>query len=169
MPLLKVFYEDWQMECCGTPFSVGDEVAWKLVAYGAAARRENAGYGAEAWVENHGGPDRPTTGRVLAVDLVHEEYRFRRADPAPPGKGKGKGKGKGDGKGDGNGAGVVIQGTGRGLEAVPGTVTAEPADSCPRWFGEVDLGTVEGLRRVRRTCGALVTLDAPDNGHVLRP
>ncbi|MER6533288.1 DUF6578 domain-containing protein [Streptomyces sp. 900105755] len=161
MPLLKVFYEDWQMECCGTPFSVGDEVAWKLVAYGAGAGRGNAGYGAEAWVENHGGPDRPTTGRVHAVDLVHEEYRFRRADPAPPREGKGKGQG--------NRAGVVLQGTGRGLEAVPGTVTLEPADSCPRWFGEVDLGTMGGLGRVRRTCGALVTLDAPDTGHVLHP
>ncbi|KUL53457.1 DUF6578 domain-containing protein [Streptomyces sp. NRRL S-1521] len=26
----KVLYEDWQMECCGTPFAVGDEVAWPL-------------------------------------------------------------------------------------------------------------------------------------------
>ncbi|MFC7266602.1 DUF6578 domain-containing protein [Streptomyces lutosisoli] len=25
-----VFYADWQMECCGTPFSVGDEVSWPL-------------------------------------------------------------------------------------------------------------------------------------------
>ncbi|MFD8814822.1 DUF6578 domain-containing protein [Streptomyces sp. NPDC059627] len=161
MRLLKVFYEDWQMECCGTPFSVGDEVAWKLVAYGAEARRENAGYGAETWVENHGGPDRPTTGRVHAVALVHEEYRFHRTDPVPVAPE--------EGEGDGEGAGVVLRGTGRGLEAVPGTLTLEPVDSCPRWFGEADLGTVDGLRRVRRTCGALVTLDAPDTAHVLRP
>ncbi|MEU9448053.1 DUF6578 domain-containing protein [Streptomyces sp. NPDC048277] len=153
MPLLKVFYEDWQLECCGTPFAVGDEVAWKLVAYGAAATRENAGYGAEAWVENHGGPDRPTAGRVHAVRLVHEEYRFHRPDPVPAAPGEG----------------LVIRGTGRGLEPVPGTVTLEPADSCPRWFGEVDRGTVDGLGRVRRTCGALVTLDTPDTAHVLRP
>lgn len=26
-----VFYADWQMECCGTPFSVGDEVHWPLL------------------------------------------------------------------------------------------------------------------------------------------
>jgi hypothetical protein len=26
-----VFYADWQMECCGTPFSVGDEVSWPLL------------------------------------------------------------------------------------------------------------------------------------------
>ncbi|MGW2960161.1 DUF6578 domain-containing protein [Streptomyces sp. NPDC001220] len=151
--VLKVFYEDWQMECCGTPFAVGDEVAWKLVAYRAEARREGVGYGAEAWVENHGGPDHPTAGRVRAVGLVREEYRFHRPDPvpAPPGKG------------------VVLQGTGRGLEPVPGTVTTTSVEACPKWFGEVDLGTVDGLGRVRRICGALVTLVAPDTRHVLRP
>ncbi|MFE0102191.1 DUF6578 domain-containing protein [Streptomyces sp. NPDC059009] len=30
MALWHVMYDDWQMECCGTPFSVGDEVAWQL-------------------------------------------------------------------------------------------------------------------------------------------
>lgn len=24
----NVFYESWQMECCGTAFSVGDTVKW---------------------------------------------------------------------------------------------------------------------------------------------
>lgn len=24
----KVYYEMWQLECCGTPFSVGDTVTW---------------------------------------------------------------------------------------------------------------------------------------------
>ena len=31
MGFWQVFYESWQMECCGTPFSVGDEVAWPLL------------------------------------------------------------------------------------------------------------------------------------------
>ncbi|MGH4027885.1 DUF6578 domain-containing protein [Actinomycetota bacterium Odt1-20B] len=31
MALWHVRYDDWQMECCGTPFSVGDEVAWPLL------------------------------------------------------------------------------------------------------------------------------------------
>ncbi|MET9085815.1 DUF6578 domain-containing protein [Streptomyces sp. NPDC004237] len=155
MPLLKVFYEDWQMECCGTPFGVGDEVNWKLVAYGARTLRESAGYGAEAWVENHGGPDLPTTGRVQALSLVHEEFRFAAPEaPEDPGKGAG---------------GLVLRSTGRGLEAVPGTLTTVPADRCPKWFGETDLGTTAGRRRVRRTCGALITLDTPDTTRVLRP
>ncbi|WP_030019808.1 DUF6578 domain-containing protein [Streptomyces monomycini] len=28
---VRVFHRDWEMECCGTAFSVGDEVAWPLV------------------------------------------------------------------------------------------------------------------------------------------
>ncbi len=27
---LKVWVDDWQMQCCGAPFSVGDEVSWTL-------------------------------------------------------------------------------------------------------------------------------------------
>ncbi|MDE7029516.1 MAG: hypothetical protein K2P63_05985 [Lachnospiraceae bacterium] len=26
----KVFYESWQMECCGTPFCVGDMIKWPV-------------------------------------------------------------------------------------------------------------------------------------------
>lgn len=26
-----VFYEDWQMECCGTKFSIGDTVKWPVI------------------------------------------------------------------------------------------------------------------------------------------
>ena len=28
MSFCKVYYEKWQMECCGTPFAVGDTVDW---------------------------------------------------------------------------------------------------------------------------------------------
>ncbi|MER7377082.1 DUF6578 domain-containing protein [Streptomyces lanatus] len=31
MAMWQVFYADWQMECCGTPFKVGDEVSWPLL------------------------------------------------------------------------------------------------------------------------------------------
>ncbi|WP_128437219.1 DUF6578 domain-containing protein [Streptomyces cyaneus] len=31
MGLWHVFYADWQMGCCGTPFEVGDEVSWPLL------------------------------------------------------------------------------------------------------------------------------------------
>lgn len=31
MGLWQVFYASWQMECCGEPFSLGDEVSWQLL------------------------------------------------------------------------------------------------------------------------------------------
>lgn len=26
-----IFYEDWQMDCCGDPFAIGDDVNWVCV------------------------------------------------------------------------------------------------------------------------------------------
>ncbi|MGW0764721.1 DUF6578 domain-containing protein [Streptomyces sp. NPDC002676] len=152
MALMRVFYEDWQMECCGTPFAVGDTVAWKLVAYDAKAPRDGVGYGAQAWVENHGGPDRPTAGRVRSVDLVRQEYLAHHdpravelPDPEP--------------------GTLVIRGTGRKLEPVPGGRTQEPLDACPKWFDEFEDEEPPPRRvpyRVRRAVGVLVTLEVPD-------
>lgn len=28
-----VLYEGWQMQCCGTPFSIGDEIEWTVFAF----------------------------------------------------------------------------------------------------------------------------------------
>lgn len=28
--MTRVFYVDWQMQCCGTPFAVGDTVTWTV-------------------------------------------------------------------------------------------------------------------------------------------
>ena len=30
MDNVKVYYENWQMMCCGDPFAVGDEVEWTV-------------------------------------------------------------------------------------------------------------------------------------------
>jgi hypothetical protein len=129
---MRVFYEDWQMECCGTPFAVGDEVAWPLVAYDAGDIRQGWGYGAGARVERHGGgPDEETavrlraTGRVHAIELVRQEF-------------------------------VVHH------EAVPGAHTLEAVGTCPKWFEKEEPGSGPGPRRIRRAVGVLVTLDVPD-------
>ncbi|MEU1402437.1 DUF6578 domain-containing protein [Streptomyces sp. NPDC005728] len=146
MAHVRVFYEDWQMECCGRPFSVGDEVGLRLVAVDEGAR-DGRWYGAEAWVENHGDPRHKTVGRVRAIDLVHEEYTAAHVtEPVEPVPGK-----------------VTFVSDGRGLEPVPGTRTLEPVDRCPRWFGEKPVPQ-QGPPRVRRTRGALVTLEVPDAG-----
>ncbi|WP_030614062.1 DUF6578 domain-containing protein [Streptomyces achromogenes] len=148
---MRVFYEDWQMECCGRPFAVGDEVAWPLVAAEPGERGERY-YGAEAWVENHGDRTRPTSGRVRAIELVRQEYlvhtdrrareRIDRAlDP------------------DAGSEGVVVLPSPYHWEAVPGAYTLEAADRCPRWFDPDEPGRDPGPQRLHRTVGALVTLD----------
>ncbi|MEU6241157.1 DUF6578 domain-containing protein [Streptomyces sp. NPDC047024] len=76
MALMKVFYEDWQMGCCGDPFSVGDRVGWNLVPVKKAGD-PGGGCGAGAWVENHGGRGPMTEGLVRAVELVHVTYLYR--------------------------------------------------------------------------------------------
>ncbi|WP_244201916.1 DUF6578 domain-containing protein [Streptomyces diastatochromogenes] len=156
MALMRVFYEDWQMECCGKPFSVGQEVGWRLVAVDGKETGNGHWQGAEAWVENHGGPKHKTVGQVRAIDVVHQEYAAHhdpRADePAvladlKPGT-------------------VVIRGTGRALEPVPGARTLEPVDSCPKWFGDFEEEEQPPRKvpyRVRRAVGALVTLEVPDD------
>ena len=129
--MIRVFYEDWQMECCGRAFSVGDEVRWPLAELDEEQLGEGRCHGARARVENHGDVRYKTTGRVRSIDLVHQEYAEKQ-----PGS--------------------------HTLEPVPGTVSMEPVDACPKWFRHEEPGTGRGLRRARRTDGALVTLEVPD-------
>lgn len=75
--MIRVFYEDWQMECCGRAFSVGDEVRWRLAALDEEQLGEGACHGAWVRVENHGDIRHRTTGRVRSIDLVHQEYAER--------------------------------------------------------------------------------------------
>ncbi|MEU8029850.1 DUF6578 domain-containing protein [Streptomyces sp. NPDC049099] len=149
---MRVFYEDWQMECCGRPFGVGQEVGWRLVAVDGSQARDDRWYGADAWVENHGGPKHRTVGRVCAIDLVHQEYTARHdpgaAEPAGPAPGT-----------------VVVRAAGRALEPVPGARTLEPVDKCPKWFPGFEEDKRPARRvpyRVRRAVGVLVTLEVPD-------
>ncbi|MFG2358563.1 DUF6578 domain-containing protein [Streptomyces sp. NPDC048521] len=152
MARMRVFYQDWQMGCCGTPFAVGDEVGRRLVPVDCDTAGEDGCPGAVARVENHGGPDRETVGRVRSIDLVHQEFLAhhdpRPVEPPAPEPGT-----------------VVFRGTGRALEAVPGARTLEPVDSCPKWFDEFEDEEQPPRRvpyRVRRAVGVLVTLEVPD-------
>lgn len=151
MALMRVFYEDWQLECCGTPFAVGDQVGWRLVAVDTHAPQGEY-HGAEAWVENHGGPDQETAGRVRAIDLVRQEYLAHHDPltvelPEPePGT-------------------LIFRSTGRKLEPVPGARTLEPLDGCPKRFDDFEDEERPPRRvpyRVRRAVGVLVTLEVPD-------
>ena len=61
----QVFYESRQTECCGTPFSVGDEVTWPLRP---TTPDEPLAVG------THGGKWPETTGRVREIRVVGRRY-----------------------------------------------------------------------------------------------
>ncbi|MBL1081064.1 hypothetical protein JK359_03595 [Streptomyces actinomycinicus] len=152
MPRMTVLYEDWQMECCGTPFAVGDEVGWRLVTVDEEAPQGEF-HGATAWVENHGGSDHETRGRVHAIDLLLQEY-LAHHDPLAVEPEPGPAPGT-----------LVLRATGRALEAVPGATAREPLDACPKWFDafeDEEQPPRQVPYRVRRAVGVLVTLDVPD-------
>ncbi|MGW4301002.1 DUF6578 domain-containing protein [Streptomyces sp. NPDC004646] len=137
MARMKVFYEDWQMGCCGDPFSVGDRVRWNLVP---VKKSEDPGgvYGAGAWVENHGGRGPATEGVVRAVELVRAAYEFR-PEESPTHR--------------------PVPGS-WSLEAVdtcPKWFEGDTFESGTEGRGAEKSGTL-----VHRTCGALVTLEVPD-------
>ncbi|MEV5598468.1 DUF6578 domain-containing protein [Streptomyces sp. NPDC052496] len=90
---VRVLHRDWEMECCGTPFSVGDQVAWPLVFEDVAAA--DAAVWADCLDERgllrvatlHGGaPDTGSgaprlAGRVRSIQVVIVGYRD--AEPVP--------------------------------------------------------------------------------------
>lgn len=64
----RVYYEEWQLQCCGDAFAVGEEVTWTVEP----ARDE---YGADWHEEHHNEDDLPTlTGTVLAIESVWQRY-----------------------------------------------------------------------------------------------
>ncbi|MFE0253329.1 DUF6578 domain-containing protein [Streptomyces sp. NPDC059010] len=131
MGIRQVFYESWQMECCGTPFQVGDEVSWPLLLRdaddvcgggwpdrltGIAGR--TAGRPGLHTAEFHGDPKLPETrGRVHAIQVVTQGY----AEMAP---------------------GALTR------VPIPGERSLRSVRECPKWFADAD-------------AGVLVTLEVP--------
>lgn len=63
---LIVWVDDWQMQCCGTPFAIGGEVAWTL--------HEDVD---RQWLDSILGPD-------LAGTVTHaEEHHDRQPEGSP--------------------------------------------------------------------------------------
>ncbi|MGX4692537.1 DUF6578 domain-containing protein [Streptomyces sp. JNUCC 63] len=134
MAVRWVFYESWQMECCGTPFSVGEEVGRPLMPVDPedvlGEGHDEEKYGGMLLAEWHGDGWPRTTGRVRAILLVRRMY-----EETGPGS--------------------------RTFEPVPGQVSLETVDSCPRWFGHGEPSAGPGPRRERVATGVLVALDVP--------
>lgn len=149
MAVRWVFYENWQMECCGRPFSVGEEVSWPVLpvdpedVLGEGRDKDSKKndskkneeskekYDGMLLVEQHGDAESGITGRVRAIRLVHRVY-----EETGPGS--------------------------RTFVPTPDEASLEAVDSCPERFGHEELPAEPGSRRHRGTTGVLVALDVPD-------
>ncbi|KMS66394.1 hypothetical protein ACM01_45885 [Streptomyces viridochromogenes] len=181
MGLWHVFYEDWQMECCGTPFRLGDEVSWPLLLSDAD---EVLGGGWHDQLTRIAGPVEDVPGTAGATRVVRGETGLTVAlqeDPVdvvpaedlgevPPGDRihavglltaeSHTGADLPAARGRVRAIQVVTQGF---AEPVPGSGTWEPVvgerslrsvRECPKWFAKAD-------------AGVLVTLEVPDTDSLL--
>ncbi|MCX5334605.1 MULTISPECIES: DUF6578 domain-containing protein [unclassified Streptomyces] len=161
MGLWHVFYADWQMECCGTPFGVGDEVSWPLLlsesglilgggwhdqltkvvgpVEGGVLRDEN---GLEVAVPQRSGE------RVRLVGLLTVETHGAELPEV---------------RGRVRALQVLTQGYVQPPDSdtwwpVPEERWLRAVDRCPKWFAE----SATGKRSRRSDAGTVVTLDVPD-------
>jgi hypothetical protein len=176
MGLWHVFYADWQMECCGTPFSLGDEVSWPLVL-GAADDMPGGGWhdqlteiaGPVADVPADDGNIRVVRDEYgLTVALHHHAVGVWARDEfgalRPGDRIRSTGLLTVETHGDPDlpetrGRVRAIQIVTRGFagtppgsgtrEPVPGERSLRSARECPKWFRQAD-------------AGVLVTLEVPD-------
>lgn len=182
MGIWHVFYADWQMECCGTPFSLGDEVSWPLLLKGSGdvlggdwddelakvvgevadvrgvrVLREETGL----TVALHEDAVDVITPDALGEELPGDRIRLvglltveRHGDQWPEVTGRVRS------------VQVVSQ---EYAETVPGSHTwhpvpgqrsLRPIETCPKWFTDTGPHT-RGRRRM--DAGVLVTLEIPDH------
>ncbi|MFF8395976.1 DUF6578 domain-containing protein [Streptomyces sp. NPDC016172] len=180
MGLWHVFYEGWQMECCGTPFSVGDEVSWPLLLLDADTvlgggwhdqLTEVAGP-----VEDVGGVRmvREETGLPVALGADPDAEEDRRPQPGSRTRSAGllsverHGAKWPEAGGRVRAVQVLTQ---TWAETAPGSRSYEPVagkrglravERCPRWFTETEEErAADGRGRRSRESGVVVTLDVP--------
>ncbi|MFD7243647.1 DUF6578 domain-containing protein [Streptomyces massasporeus] len=180
MGLWHVFYEDWQMECCGTPFSVGDEVSWPLLLVDAdtvlgGGWRDQVTEVAGP-VEDVGGVRmiREETGLPVALGADPEAEEDRRPQPGSRARSVGlltverHGARWPEAGGRVRAVQVLTQ---TWAETAPGSRTYGPVagerglravERCPRWFTETERERgADGRGRSSRESGVVVTLDVP--------
>lgn len=71
-----VYYEAWQMECCGTPFSVGDTVQWDVLKNNVISTPVNIGnidYFYEAH-DDRGDKILSFEGKVDEIKILYHKY-----------------------------------------------------------------------------------------------
>ena len=69
---LKIYYDDWQMECCGDAFKLGDKVNWYTAKFKADSDFifKDTDYSYEA----HGGEEYEITGVVTGISAIYFRY-----------------------------------------------------------------------------------------------
>lgn len=74
----KVFYESWQMDCCGEPFSIGDTVNWTVGKYEKLGPCNTVNLGTiDYYYENHlfdRGPYFELEGQVIGIKILYEKF-----------------------------------------------------------------------------------------------
>ncbi|WP_037837248.1 DUF6578 domain-containing protein [Streptomyces sp. NRRL S-481] len=176
MGLWHVIYEDWQMECCGTPFGVGDEVSWPLLledadqAFGGGWHDQLTEVAGQ--VEEAGGVRllREETGLTLAVGADLDDEEDRRPKPGDWFRSVGLLSVERHGAvwpetvGRVRAVQVLTQAYD---QSVPGSRTWYPVagkrrmrlvDRCPEWFAD---GGAADRGRCWREAGVVVTLEVP--------
>ncbi|MET9828768.1 DUF6578 domain-containing protein [Streptomyces sp. NPDC006385] len=140
MGLWHVFYADWQMECCGTPFSLGDEVSRPLLL---GAADDMLGGGRHAQLTEIAGPVedvRGDAGAVRVVRVVRDETGLTAETHGHPDLPEPRGRVR------------AIQILPQGFaETPPGSGTPEPvprerslrsSSTCPTWFPDAAAGVI---------------------------
>jgi len=173
MGLWRVFYADWQMECCGTPFAVGDEVSWPLLL---SAADDLLGGGWHDQLTKVTGPVEEVRDGDGSVRVVREETGLTVA-LGEMGAGdqiqavgllgvERHGGSWPEVTGRVRAVQVLSQGHAesapgsRSWEPVPGERWLRSVERCPKWFddGDVRVGA-DGRGRRRDEEGVVVTLE----------
>lgn len=69
---VKIYYEGWQLDCCGTPFAIGDTVKWACIRFDHADWVfQDADYAYEA----HGASHYLICGTVASIDEIQYQYK----------------------------------------------------------------------------------------------
>ncbi|MFJ5994205.1 DUF6578 domain-containing protein [Streptomyces sp. NPDC092370] len=188
MGLWHVYYEDWQMECCGTPFSVGDEVSWPLLllapdtVLGGGWRDQLTKIAGP--VEHVGGVRmvREETGLPVALGADPDAEEDRRPEPGGGTRAVGllcverHGANWPEARGRVRAVQVLTQ---TWAETAPGSRSYEPVrgerglrtvDRCPKRFAETETEpSADGRGRYSRESGVVVTLNVPGTDSRLSP
>lgn len=81
----KVFYESWQMDCCGEPFSIGDTVNWTVGKYEKLGPCNTVNLGTiDYYYENHlfdRGPYYELEGKVIGIKILYEKFEPTKLKP----------------------------------------------------------------------------------------